>query len=247
MLRRASCALGLVTALAGCGGPTPEAAKHDVPLGPAPKEPCGPVQGPDTDGDALSDAEEARRGTDPKLADSDGDGKNDAQEACHYGTDPLRRDTDGDALADADEIQLGCDPLTADTDGGGATDGEEVSQGSDPSNPTDDGAVLDTDGDGLPDPYESAIGTDPTAADTDADGTPDGDEDADLDGLTNAVERAEGCDATLADSDGDSLDDYFERMFLSTSCRNTDTDGGGTDDGTEFYVNGTDPTNPRDD
>ncbi len=113
MLRRASCALGLVTALAGCGAPTPEAATRNVPLGPAPKEPCGPVQGPDTDGDALSDAEEARRGTDPKLADSDGDGKNDAQEACHYGTDPLRRDTDGDGVADGAEIAKGTDPTLA--------------------------------------------------------------------------------------------------------------------------------------
>jgi formylglycine-generating enzyme required for sulfatase activity len=58
----------------------------------------------------LSDADEAVRGTDPKLADTDGDGKTDAQEACHFGTDPLRRDTDGDGIGDGAEIAKGSNP-----------------------------------------------------------------------------------------------------------------------------------------
>lgn len=43
---------------------------------------------PDSDGDGISDAEEAEYGTDPNNADTDGDGIDDAQEIA-YGLDPL--------------------------------------------------------------------------------------------------------------------------------------------------------------
>jgi hypothetical protein len=43
----------------------------------------------DSDGDGLTDVEEAKRGTDPKKADTDGDGFSDGQEV-HDGYDPLR-------------------------------------------------------------------------------------------------------------------------------------------------------------
>ena len=67
----------------------------------------------DTDGDGLTDAEEADLGTDPELADTDGDGIEDGEEV-DLGTDPLLTDTDGDTYSDADEIAEGTDPTDAD-------------------------------------------------------------------------------------------------------------------------------------
>ena len=79
-----------------------------------PPYPCGPVQGPDADGDRMTDAHEQRIGTSAHNVDTDGDGKSDAAEACHFGTDPLRADTDGDGVPDGAELARGRDPRLAD-------------------------------------------------------------------------------------------------------------------------------------
>lgn len=138
---------------------------------------CGssePVQteAVDTDGDGLTDQQEAALGTDPNSADTDGDGLTDGEEVNDYGTDPLRADTDGDELNDGAEVNShNTDPLNADTDGDGLSDGEEVNEyRTDPNN-------ADSDGDGLND-YEEVneYGTDPNNTDTDGDGIDDGQE-----------------------------------------------------------------------
>lgn len=123
-------------------------------------------EGPDTDGDGLSDSVEDALGTDPNNPDTDGDGLNDLFEVTHgfdplvmndpsedpdddgltnlaeqaAGTDPRLADTDGDGLSDGEEVNVhGTDPLEPDTDGGGTSDGDEVNLvGSDPLNPDDD-------------------------------------------------------------------------------------------------------------
>ncbi len=69
----------------------------------------------DTDGDLLTDAQEAELGTNPELADSDGDGLTDFAEVgfepgSATGTDPRLRDTDGDGVGDGDEVANGTDP-----------------------------------------------------------------------------------------------------------------------------------------
>jgi hypothetical protein len=64
----------------------------------------------DTDGDGLSDDEEASLGTDPGNVDTDGDGVQDGGEVS-AGTDPLAADTDGDGFTDGEERDLGSDPL----------------------------------------------------------------------------------------------------------------------------------------
>ena len=97
----------------------------------------------DTDGDGLTDADEATRGTDPAKPDTDGDGINDGQEV-NNGTDPVKADTDGDGLSDSQEVQAGTDPTQTDTDGDGINDGQEVNNGTDP-------VKADTDGDGVSD------------------------------------------------------------------------------------------------
>lgn len=73
-----------------------------------------PVPPLDSDGDGLSDIEEAEYGTDPFKSDTDGDGLTDWEEIFVYGTDPLNPDTDGDGMSDGDEIDNRRDPLNPD-------------------------------------------------------------------------------------------------------------------------------------
>ncbi|MGB2982641.1 MAG: hypothetical protein WBC63_02135, partial [Candidatus Bipolaricaulia bacterium] len=57
----------------------------------------------DSDGDGLSDAEEAVLSTDALNPDSDGDGLTDGEEYLERFTDPLSEDTDGDGLLDSED------------------------------------------------------------------------------------------------------------------------------------------------
>ncbi len=92
-------------------------------------------------------------GEDPNL-DSDGDGLTNAQEA-EGGTDPNKADTDDDGLTDGEEVKLGTDPLLQDTDGDSLTDGEEVGEwGTDP-------LLEDTDSDEYWDSWEIIEDTNP--------------------------------------------------------------------------------------
>jgi outer membrane protein OmpA-like peptidoglycan-associated protein len=97
----------------------------------------GPI---DSDGDGLTDQEEAEWGTDPYNPDTDGDGLTDGEEVHIYHTDPLNPDSDFDGLSDGDEVHIyHTDPMNRDTDGGGVSDGHEVLEDhTDPLNPADD-------------------------------------------------------------------------------------------------------------
>lgn len=79
---------------------------------PAPGQPIVPVVPveSDSDGDGLTDADEAQRGTNPLNIDSDGDGLTDYEEVMIYGTDPLKADTDGDGYSDGEEVANGYNP-----------------------------------------------------------------------------------------------------------------------------------------
>ncbi|MCP5527885.1 MAG: PPC domain-containing protein [Verrucomicrobiales bacterium] len=103
----------------------------------------------DSDGDGLTDAEEALLGTDPFDPDTDDDGLSDQEETL-LGTDPLDPDTDDDGLSDHEENLLGTDPTDPDTDHDGLSDGTEANSGA--SNPLDP----DSDGDGVFDGEEMA-------------------------------------------------------------------------------------------
>jgi Tol biopolymer transport system component len=92
------------------------------------------VIGNDSDGDGLTDGDEADLGTDPHHPDTDGDGLNDALEVL-YGSDPLKPDSDGDGLLDGQEVALGTNPNNQDTDSDGIWDGAELLLGSDPLSP----------------------------------------------------------------------------------------------------------------
>lgn len=71
---------------------------------------CDSLLDPDSDGDGLTDAEEAEIGTDPEDADSDGDGMKDAWE-YNIGLDPMDPDTDDDGVDDGTETKEGTNPL----------------------------------------------------------------------------------------------------------------------------------------
>jgi len=109
--------------------------------------------------------------------DTDGDGLTDAQEAI-LGTNPTKPDTDFDGLRDGEELTYGTNPLDPDSDNGGQLDGYEVhGLHTNPLNGADDFSVPDpgpySDADGLPDLVEVLIGTDPFNIDTDGDGLDD--------------------------------------------------------------------------
>jgi serine/threonine protein kinase len=116
----------------------------------------------DSDGDGLSDLQEASLGTDPLKADTDGDTLKDNDELT-YKTDPLNPDSDGDGLNDGGEIGYGANPLAVDTDGDTLPDGKEVNEmGTSPINP-------DTDGDGVNDNVDEDPGKLPTPTPTPTD------------------------------------------------------------------------------
>ncbi|SFC63468.1 Ig-like domain-containing protein [Massilia yuzhufengensis] len=67
----------------------------------------------DSDHDGLTARDEFLAGTDPRNADSDGDGLSDGEEArCTRGpcSNPMLADTDGDGIRDGTEIATGSDP-----------------------------------------------------------------------------------------------------------------------------------------
>ncbi len=179
----------------------------------------------DSDNDGLTNAEEAKLGTNPDVPDTDSDRLTDGDEVNVHETDPLDDDTDGDGLIDGDEVlDHKTDPLKADTDGDGLTDGDEVAGTTSP-------VLADTDGDGLTDGAEiNEHETDPTKKDTDGDTLEDGDE--------ISVHET---DPTKADTDGDGLDDGLELGKHKTDPLKDDTDGDGLLDGDEVNKHLTDP------
>ena len=77
----------------------------------------------DSDEDGLTDAREARIGTDPNDSDTDDDELTDYQEVEILGTDPLDADSDDDTLEDGFEVaETGSDPLDEDSDDDGLDD-----------------------------------------------------------------------------------------------------------------------------
>jgi len=213
--------------------------------------------------------------TDPDDADTDGDGISDGQEALD-GTDsnndcdsvggiPLgTSDCDNDGLTNDEETAAGTNPNNPDTDGDGINDGQEVNV--DGSNPLDDcnsngGTPLgtsDCDNDGLTNDEEAALGTDPRDNDSDNDGISDGQE-VNIDG-TNPLDDCDSIGGTplrTSDCDNDGLTNNEEITGVndpSTPANPTgtitdpnlaDTDGDGISDGQEA-LDGTDPNDSCD-
>ena len=121
-----------------------------------------PNQGPDADGDGLSDDLETggfRGGngtfvtTSPNDEDTDDDGFTDGEEAgeLSFGpdgdyftvpTNPVEADPDGDGLDDFDEIGIGTDSNNPDSDSDGLEDPTELAENFDPNDSNPDGDSL---------------------------------------------------------------------------------------------------------
>ena len=164
-----------------------------------------------------------------EVTDTDGDGLTDEEEE-DLGTDPDDADSDDDGLDDGDEVDRGTDPTDEDTDDDGLTDGDEVDEGTDPLDE-------DTDDDGLSDGEEvDEHGTDPLDGDTDDDGLTDGEE---VDEGTDPLDRRHRLRRAERRGRG--------RRVRHRSHSTADTDDGGTSDGVEVIVDGTDPLDGSDD
>lgn len=105
-----------------------------IPLPTVPLTTTAVLDQNDSDGDGLTNAQEASAGTDPNNPDSDGDGLSDGDEVLIYGTQPDNPDSDGDLLRDGDEVNIhNTNPALADSDGDGIPDQIELTNGTDPN------------------------------------------------------------------------------------------------------------------
>lgn len=213
--------------------------------------PLSPTE--DTDGDGLSDLEEATvYYTNYLNPDTDSDGLTDGEEVNVYQTNPNKLDTDDDGLTDAEEVNVHfTNPRDADTDGDTLPDKWEVDNQLDAKVAEgDEGPSGDPDGDGLSNMGEYENDTDPLNSDTDSDslndrwevqwgldpnvGTgPDGpDEDLDTDGLTNAQECQHSTNPKSSDTDEDGLPDPWEiQNNLNPNSAEGDDGANGDPDG----------------
>ncbi len=146
---------------------------------------------PDTDGDGVSDCEDAYPEDPDEWVDSDGDGIPDGEDAYPENPDEWA-DSDGDGVPDGEDAYPENPDEWADSDSDGVPDGEDAF----PENPNEwadgdndgigDNADTDHDNDGMPTDWEDENGLDPYADDADQD--PDGD------GLSNLEEYEGGYD-----------------------------------------------------
>jgi hypothetical protein len=136
----------------------------------------------DPDHDRLTNYNEWRSHTNPRVKDSDHDGKSDPKE-----------DYDRDGLTNIGEVKSRTNICVRDSDHDGIRDARE-----------------DPDHDRLRNAQEIRVATNPRKADTDGDGLTDDREDRDHDGLGNEAEFAEGTNPNDDDSDNDGVEDGDE-------------------------------------
>ena len=216
--------------------------------------------------DGWHTADGAVYATDPRIADTDGDGLTDGEEAgavvsgndeavVYAGpSDPTNADTDADGLDDRAEtagwltvqgITHTTDPSRPDTDGDQLSDGDEAGtalsgfDGSTRYLGLSDPTKADSDADGLDDAVETIgwmstrgvlYATDPMRPDSDGDGLTDRQEAGEVaDGQLTGIEYVTFSNPLVSDSDGDGLTDADE-ADLSLDAFAMDTDGDGLSD-----------------
>lgn len=221
------------------------------------------------------------RYSNPNSTDTDGDGLSDNEEAYHaldgFVTDITNPDTDGDNITDYEEFLIGTSPISNDTDSDGHgdkyiydfnltiglrenqtgdafpldslewndTDGDGVGDNSDKF-PLDKTEQFDTDGDTLGDNFEKIIGTNPNLADTDLDGTNDSIDafpldyneylDTDNDGVGDNSDMCPEDKRGHIDTDNDTVCDGSDPFPLNPN-EWADSDNDGYGDNSDFFPN----------
>ncbi len=160
--------------------------------------PGSPIDQADTDGDRLTDEEEADVGTDPNRVDTDGDGYSDGVEV-HFARQGVDFDPTQVALPDGGGLDPGCPPIlrSVDNDCDGLLDCDEQFIGTNAN-------LVDSDRDGVPDGVEWRGGTQGSSNDLD--------EDPDNDGLTSRAEVRMHTHPVEVDTAQLSLDGYRYSM-----------------------------------
>jgi len=105
--------LAIALVLCACSDDTSQSTNNASGTNNTPNNVTNNMTAPDSDGDGVSDADEATLGTDPNNPDSDGDGLTDGEER-NLGTNPLAADSDGDGLLDGSEATSGSNPNESD-------------------------------------------------------------------------------------------------------------------------------------
>lgn len=204
----------------------------------------------DSDGDNLSDADEAAAGSNPYSPDSDGDGITDADEVNLTGTDPTSSDSDGDGISDYNEF-YGNTAVDEDTSGPGETpydyDGDGIPDPVDPDplSPQND---PDSDGDYVPDsqdsdPYNPAVWNDANGNginddaevpnnDTDGDGVSNDTDSHPADPWLNNDWNYNGQNDGDEDADGDGVSN-LQDSHPNSNCLWCDWNGNGVNDDVE--------------
>ncbi|SEK24365.1 hypothetical protein SAMN05444354_10180 [Stigmatella aurantiaca] len=160
--------------------------------------PGSPLGEADTDGDGLTDAEEAEEGTNPFKVDTDGDGFSDGVEV-HFARQGVDFNPIQVALPDGGGLDPGCPPplRAMDSDCDGLLDCDEQFIGTNAN-------VMDSDRDGVPDGIEWRGGTQGSSNDLD--------EDPDNDGLSSRAELRLHTDPLEPDTAHLSVDGYRYQM-----------------------------------
>ena len=205
----------------------------------------------DPDNDGLSNIEEFRINTHPKISDTDNDGLSDKWEFDNEynpldSNDGPSGDLDGDGITNIEEFKQNLNPLDNDSDDDSIPDGKELLLGMNPLDPLD--GEEDIDQDGLSNATEFLKGTNPKNLDTDGDGMNDGWEvrfllnplnsadalgDINQDKLTNLEEFNlnlhpgfvhKGKLIAMKDHDHDGLSNYVEIKKHQTNPKKSDSD-----------------------
>ncbi|MBX7099338.1 MAG: OmpA family protein [Myxococcaceae bacterium] len=140
---------------------------------------------------------------DVPVVDTDGDGLSDADEANKYGTDPTNPDTDGDGLSDGLEVHTATNPIKRDTDGDGLEDQvEDANQNGSLDKGETDPRQYDTDKDGIKDGAKKPLQLGPAPAPKAPEATPtpkpvEPPPDADGDGVSDGDDKCPDTAAKL--------------------------------------------------
>jgi len=188
----------------------------------------------DSDGDGVSDREDAFPNDPSESVDSDQDGVGDNGDA--FDNDPAEQaDSDGDGIGDNGDAFPNNDQETTDTDGDGVGDNSDAC-------PTDSSETVDSDGDGIcdnSDPVNDILDSDGDGVNDSVDAFPNDpneSEDSDGDGVGNNADAFPNNSSESVDSDADGVGDNGD-AFPNDANESADSDADGVGNNADAFPN----------